>query len=65
MRGSLAISLAPCLSPFTLYGQRPVPLHLWWKTRALRRQMREHPPGGRVMDGEVISDAEPQDTIPR
>jgi Flp pilus assembly protein TadB len=29
---------------------------LWWKTRALRRQMRERPPGGRVIDGEVIRD---------
>jgi hypothetical protein len=39
--------------------------YVWWKTRALRRQMREHPPGGRVIDGEVISDVEPQHTIPR
>ena len=28
--------------------------YLWWKTRELRRQMREQPPGGRVIDGEVI-----------
>lgn len=27
---------------------------LWWRTRALRRQMREHPPGGNVVEGEVI-----------
>jgi Flp pilus assembly protein TadB len=38
---------------------------LWWKTRALRRQMRERPPGGRVINGEVIRDVEPQDTIQR
>ena len=30
--------------------------YLWWKTRALRRQMRERPPGGHVIDGEVIRD---------
>ena len=30
--------------------------YLWWKTRALRKQMREHPPGGRVIEGEVIPD---------
>jgi Flp pilus assembly protein TadB len=30
--------------------------YLWWKTRALRKQMREHAPGGRVIDGEVIRD---------
>ena len=27
---------------------------LWWKTRDQRRQMRERPPGGRIIDGEVI-----------
>ena len=30
--------------------------YLWWKTRELRKQMRERPPGGRVIDGEVIRD---------
>ncbi len=30
--------------------------YLWWKTRELRRQMREHPPGGRVIEGEAIRD---------
>lgn len=28
--------------------------YLWWKTRELRRQMREHPPGDVVREGEVI-----------
>lgn len=28
--------------------------YLWWTTRGQRRQMREAPPGGRVIDGEVI-----------
>lgn len=31
--------------------------YLWWKTRELRKQMRERPPGGRVIEGEVIRDA--------
>ena len=26
----------------------------WWKTREQRRQMRDRPPGGRVIDGEAI-----------
>ena len=39
--------------------------YLWWKTRALRRQMRHRTPRGRVIDGEVIRDVEPRDTIPR
>jgi len=30
--------------------------YLWWKTRELRRQMRERPPGGRVIEGETIRD---------
>ena len=32
-----------------------------WKTRELRKTMKEHPPGGVVIDGEVIvvDDAEP------
>jgi Flp pilus assembly protein TadB len=32
--------------------------YVWWKTRELRRRMRERPPGGRVIEGEVIPDAE-------
>lgn len=27
---------------------------LWWKTRKLRREMRERPTGGHVIEGEVI-----------
>ena len=30
--------------------------YLWWKTRALRRRMRERPAGGRIIDGEVVRD---------
>ena len=30
--------------------------YLWWKTRDLRRQLRERPPGGRVIDGDAIHD---------
>lgn len=28
--------------------------YVWWKTRALRRAMRECPPDGRVIEGEVV-----------
>lgn len=31
--------------------------YLWWKTRRLRRHLRENPPGGHVIEGEVIRDA--------
>jgi hypothetical protein len=39
--------------------------YLWWKTRDLRRQMRERPPGGRVIEGEVIRDTASRDEIRR
>ncbi len=32
--------------------------YVWWKTRALRKQMRERPPGGHVIEGEVIRKSE-------
>jgi hypothetical protein len=31
-------------------------VYIWWKTRALRRHLRENPPGGRVIEGQVVSD---------
>ena len=30
--------------------------YLWWRTRGLRRQFRERPPGGRVIEGEAVRD---------
>lgn len=30
--------------------------YVWWKTRDLRRHMRENPPGGRVIDGDAFQD---------
>ena len=33
---------------------------LWWNTRDLRRHMREQPPGGRIIEGEVIRDVQPR-----
>jgi len=35
--------------------------YLWWKTRDLRRQMREHPPGGHVIAGEVVEVVRPRE----
>ena len=37
--------------------------YLWWKTRDLRRQIREQPPGGRVIEGEAICEDESHDRI--
>ncbi|HYL17275.1 MAG TPA: hypothetical protein VEV20_01230 [Burkholderiales bacterium] len=32
--------------------------YFWWKSRALRKRLRENPPGGHVIEGEVIGDHE-------
>jgi len=34
--------------------------YLWWKTRELRRRMREQPQGGRIIEGEAIRDDPPR-----
>ncbi|MGH8752088.1 MAG: hypothetical protein ACREUV_10340 [Burkholderiales bacterium] len=39
--------------------------YMWWKTRELRRQMREQPPGGRVIEGEATRDDESHDKVER
>ena len=31
--------------------------YLWWKTRELRKQMRDRPQDGRIIEGEVIRDS--------
>jgi hypothetical protein len=31
---------------------------MWWKTRDLRRHLRENPPGGRVIDGDSSRDGD-------
>lgn len=40
--------------------------YLWWKTRELRKQMRERPAGGHLIEGEVIRDvsADPETHAP-
>jgi Flp pilus assembly protein TadB len=32
--------------------------YLWWRTRELRKQMRKHPPGGVVIEGEIIREVD-------
>jgi uncharacterized protein (DUF58 family) len=39
--------------------------YLWWKTRELRRRMREQPPRGRVVEGEAVREPEPGDEARR
>ncbi|QID17975.1 hypothetical protein G3580_10180 [Nitrogeniibacter mangrovi] len=35
--------------------------YVWWKTRAVRRQMRDNPPDGLVIEGEIIREGRPED----
>ncbi len=37
--------------------------YVWWKTRELRKQMRERPPGGNVIEGVVIREEVTRDKI--
>jgi hypothetical protein len=39
--------------------------YLWWRTRELRKRIRERPPGGRVIEGEAIHEAEEDDRTRR
>jgi hypothetical protein len=52
LAGTLALSLiviaAGTLAAVVVGG------YLWWKTRELRRQIREQPRDGRVIEGEAI-----------
>jgi hypothetical protein len=32
--------------------------YVWWKSRELRQRTRSAPPGGRVIEGEVLGDSE-------
>lgn len=36
--------------------------YFWWKTRAVRKAMRDHPPGGMVIEGEVIREVDGNET---
>lgn len=58
--GAAALVVGLALSFAVLVGVATVAViaggWLLWKTRALRRQMRERPVGGRIIEGEVIRD---------
>ena len=38
--------------------------YMWWKTRSLRKAMRDNPPGGLVIEGEVIREVDESDEAP-
>ena len=66
LAGVAALTAAFVVSIFAVAAVASVAVaggaYLWWKTRALRRQLREHPPGGHVIEGEVVREAKPGDT---
>jgi membrane protein implicated in regulation of membrane protease activity len=36
--------------------------YVWWKTRALREQIRSATQGGRIIEGEVVREAQPEES---
>lgn len=54
----VAFMVSMVVFAIALAGALVIGGYLWWKTRELRRQMRERPPGGHVIEGEVIRDDE-------
>lgn len=40
-------------------------VYFWWKTRKLRKVMRENPPGGLVIEGEVIREVDDDPQQPK
>ena len=47
---------------FIIAGGAMAWAYLWWKTRAVRKQMRERPAGGQIIEGDVISSFTEQPT---
>jgi membrane protein implicated in regulation of membrane protease activity len=54
----VAFMVSMVVFAIALAGALVIGGYLWWKTRELRRRMRERPPGGHVIEGEVIRDDE-------
>jgi Flp pilus assembly protein TadB len=51
-----ALMVSAVVFAIALVGALVIGGYVWWKTRALRRQLRERPPGGHVIEGEAIRD---------
>ncbi len=60
--GVIGLTLAFTLSVVVLAAVAGVAVlagaYIWWKTRALRRSLRERSPGGRVIEGEVVRETD-------
>ena len=54
----VAFMVSMVVFAIALAGALVIGGYLWWKTRELRRRMRERPPGGHVIEGEAIRDDE-------
>jgi len=61
----LALMFSLLLFAVVTAGAVLVWFYLWWKTRGLRRQVREQPPGGRVFEGEAVREPEAGSSAPR
>jgi O-antigen/teichoic acid export membrane protein len=61
----VAVSVSLLVFAVALAGGLLAWSYLWWKTRELRKQMRERRSGGRVIRGSVIRDVGSDDGIQR
>lgn len=61
----LALMFSVVLFAVVLTAGGLVWAYMWWKTRDLRKQMRDNPPGGLVIEGEVIRERDSRDEMPR
>jgi uncharacterized protein (DUF58 family) len=56
--GAVAVSIV--LFAVTLTVLLGIGIYLWWKTRDLRKQMRQPPPEGDVIEGEAVRVVRPE-----
>ena len=55
----LLVLMLTVLLPITLI----LGIYLWWKTRNIRKQMREQAPFGTIIEGEIITREENQESL--
>ncbi len=59
---ALAIMFSVVFFAFALTAGLAAGAYFWWKTRKLRKAMRETPPEGLVIEGEIIREVNESDT---
>ena len=55
---SVVLMFSVVLFAFALTAGAVAWAYLWWKTRSIRKAMRDNPPGGLVIEGEIIREVD-------